>query len=104
MLTAKPDTVRRRCEAVAESLDAANIDVDVVDTVASVGAGAFPTHEISSAGLAFAGDAVTLERRLRAGAPPVIGRITDDRLVLDLRSVPAAHDTALTEAILSALA
>ena len=104
MITATPDAIRRRCETLATGLRAANIAVDVLETVASVGAGAFPTHKIASAGLAFAGDPITLEQRLRAGRPPVIGRITDGRLLLDLRSVPAAHDTLLTEAILSALA
>ena len=104
MITATPEAIRQRCETVARYLHAANIATDVVETVASVGAGAFPTHQIASSGLAFAGDARTLEQRLRAGTPPVIGRITDDRLLLDLRSVPAAHDRPLTEAILSSLA
>jgi L-seryl-tRNA(Ser) seleniumtransferase len=28
-----------------------------------------------------------LDERLRAGRPPVIGRVTDDRLLLDCRTV-----------------
>jgi len=104
MITATLAAIRRRCETLATALRAANINADVVETVASVGAGAFPTQEIASAGLAFEGDATTLEQRLRAGRPSVIGRISDGRLILDLRSVPAAHDRPLTEAILSTLA
>jgi L-seryl-tRNA(Ser) seleniumtransferase len=50
------------------------------------------------------GDAVALERALRAGDPPVVGRIAEGRLLLDLRSVPARDDPALADAVARALA
>jgi L-seryl-tRNA(Ser) seleniumtransferase len=104
MITAPAAEVRERAATLAQALRDSNVDAEMLTTSARVGAGAFPTREIPSSGVAFSGDAVVLERRLRSGSPPVIGRIADDRLVLDLRSVPAAHDTALTSAILRALA
>ncbi len=104
MITAPVAAIRARCEIVAARLRHGAADATVVNTVASVGAGAFPTRGIPSAGLAFDGDAVLVERRLRSGRPPVIGRIADGRMLLDLRSVPAAHDAELTSAILRALA
>ena len=103
MITARPMAVRERCERMVHLLHSGSVEAEVVDTTASVGAGAFPTHEIPSYGLALAGDAPTLERALRSGQPPVIGHITGDRLILDLRSVPEAHDGAMTSAVLRAV-
>jgi L-seryl-tRNA(Ser) seleniumtransferase len=103
MITATVSAVRARSESLATALREAGIGAEVMNTIASVGAGAFPTREIPSAGVALDGTATLLEEQLRAGRPPVIGRITDGRLLLDLRSVPAAHDTQLTSAVLRAL-
>jgi L-seryl-tRNA(Ser) seleniumtransferase len=41
-------------------------------------------------------------RRLRTGDPPVYGRIEDQRLVLDLRTVLPEDDERLAEAVLAA--
>jgi L-seryl-tRNA(Ser) seleniumtransferase len=103
MITAPVDDLRKRAEAVVEFLERSSISARVVSSVASVGAGAFPTRELPSAGVALRGNAGTLEQALRASKPPVIGRIADDTLVLDLRSVPAAHDAELAAAIVRAL-
>ena len=43
-----------------------------------------------------------LAAALRAGAPPVIGRIADQRLLLDLRSVDPREDDDLAEVIAGA--
>jgi len=40
---------------------------------------------------------------LRGAAPPVIARILDDRVVLDLRSVLPEQDAALASAVIGAL-
>ena len=104
MITALLPAIRARCDRIAGELLRAGKEVEVVETIASVGAGAFPTREIQSCGLAFDGDAPTIERALRAGDPAVIGHITDDRLILDLRSVPESDDAKLTHAILTSLA
>jgi seryl-tRNA(Sec) selenium transferase len=45
-----------------------------------------------------------MEQRLRRGAAtPVIARIEDDRLVIDLRTVFAEQEAALVEALAAAL-
>jgi L-seryl-tRNA(Ser) seleniumtransferase len=103
MITAPASAIQERCERMARNLRGAVVEPEVVETIASVGAGAFPTHEIPSYGLALAGNASVIEEALRAGEPPVIGHITDNRLILDLRSVPADHDAHLTSGVLRAL-
>jgi L-seryl-tRNA(Ser) seleniumtransferase len=103
MLTAPVGAVRARADAVATRLRARGIDVAVVDSTAGVGGGAFPGARIASAALALAGDAVATEARLRGGQPAIIGRIAAGSVLLDLRSVPPAQDSALADAIVSAL-
>ena len=104
MLTAPVEAVRERAHRLAAALVASGHDASVVETEAGVGGGAFPTARIPSAAVALDGEAAALERRLRGGDPPVIGRIADGRVLLDLRSVPEAHDAALAEALTRALA
>lgn len=103
MLTAPPDAVRSRAERLCARLAASGVGAAVVDSEASVGGGAFPTARISSAAVALTGSPAELERRLRAAPAPVIGRIADGRLLLDMRSVPAVDDGALADAVLGAL-
>jgi len=107
MLTAPVARIRERAEALCARLAAAGIEASVLGTDASAGGGAFPTRRIPSAAVALGGDAAAHEARLRAagaGALPVVGRIADGRLLLDLRSVPDADDDALAAAVLAALA
>jgi L-seryl-tRNA(Ser) seleniumtransferase len=66
------------------------LGADVVQGQGQVGGGALPTVELPTAALAVGvdgGDAQRLDAALRAGDPPVIGRIADDRLLLDFRTV-----------------
>jgi L-seryl-tRNA(Ser) seleniumtransferase len=68
-------------------------DVSVIDCESEIGSGSQPLQKLASAGLAIAplaargrGGALNrLMRSMRALPVPVIGRIEDDRLVLDLR-------------------
>jgi L-seryl-tRNA(Ser) seleniumtransferase len=104
MLTAPVAGVRARADALRGALAARGVEADVVDSEASVGGGAFPTARISSAAVAVGGVAQQVEERLRRAERPVIGRIVDGRVWLDLRSVPEADDAAFTRATLDALA
>ena len=103
MLTAPPDVVHARAERLRATLAAGGVAARVVASEASVGGGAFPAARIPSAALALYGEAAALERRLRLAHRPVVGRIADDRLLLDVRSVPARDDAALAEAVLAVL-
>ena len=105
MLTDPLDSVRSRASTLAGLMQAAGVSCSVIDSDATVGGGAFPGARIPSAAVRIdgmaAGDADT---RLRAAAVPVVGRIVDSRLVLDLRSVPAVHDELLAAGASQALA
>ena len=75
----------------------------VVESEASVGGGAFPNARIPSIALAFSREPEALESRLRLGDPAVIGRITDGRLLIDLRTIQPGEDDQLTAALRAAL-
>jgi L-seryl-tRNA(Ser) seleniumtransferase len=48
-------------------------------------------------------DPTALAARLRRTDPPVIARIEDDRVLLDLRTVPPSQDAELVDLVLDAL-
>ena len=98
MLGTPVEVLLGRAAAVRAALPPA-FDARVETSEAAVGGGAFPLAAIPSAAVSLGGDVRALERRLREGDPPVIGRIRDDRLLLDLRAIPAREDAVLIDAI-----
>ena len=102
LLGATIATIRARGEGARVRLAAAGIECELVDTVSTVGAGAFPRAELPSVALALHGDAERWSARLRAGDPAVVGRVNDGRLLLDFRAIPDAEVDALVLAIQAA--
>jgi L-seryl-tRNA(Ser) seleniumtransferase len=93
LLRALPPAVRTRLEA------------RVVEDQAQVGGGALPTVMLPTATVAVGGTALPardLDDALRAGEPAAIGRITDDRLLLDCRTVLDSQIPALARALIGA--
>jgi len=102
MLTASVTEIESRAQTVARSLREGGVDAQVTPTKASVGGGAFPTAEIPSSAVVLQGVGET-EAKLRHADPPVIGRISEGKLLLDLRSVLPREDPTLARAVLKAL-
>ena len=104
------ETPVARIEARAESLrsrlaDTGGLTVSVTSTEATIGGGSTPGVTLPSRALTVAGagrSAAALAAALRAGTPPVIGRIADDRLLLDLRTVDPRDDDDLAKAVATA--
>ncbi|MDE0033885.1 MAG: L-seryl-tRNA(Sec) selenium transferase [Deltaproteobacteria bacterium] len=64
-------------------------ELELVDSTCQIGSGALPTEEIPSKGIAVRCSDLNAEqvaRVFRRADPPVIGRIKNDRFILDLRS------------------
>ncbi len=98
LLTRPADDIRGMAEALLPAVSAAvapRFKVSVVDLLGQIGSGSLPVERLPSAGLAIApvgpskkgmGTALdALASALRALPLPVIGRIADDRMLLDLR-------------------
>lgn len=104
MLTAPAEEIRDRCTAVLAAIDSPGLNATVVESDASVGAGAFPTQPIPSFAVRFDGKVNEIEERLRLADFAIVGRIADGGLLLNLRSVLRAHDPLLIKSLIEALA
>ena len=100
MLAASLEELQRRGEATIARAGRGRL----VETRAAVGGGALPGATLPSLAICIERpDAGAFARRLRHGRPPTIARIDDGCVLLDLRSVLAAEDAALADAIAAAL-
>lgn len=92
MIMMRPEELRARAERFLARLD--GVRARVVEGESIIGGGATPEQPLPSWLLAIdCRDVVEAERRCRAANPPVVARIEDNRLVLDLRSVfPGEED------------
>jgi L-seryl-tRNA(Ser) seleniumtransferase len=108
MLTEPLTAVRARARRVLRGLGreaAERLGARVEDATAQVGGGALPTVELPTAGIRLGHTdeaARALDAALRAGDPPVVGRLVDDRLFLDCRTVQPTELPTLVKAVLAA--
>ena len=104
MIAEPPSRLGRRATAIATRLVAAGIPADVIETTSTVGGGSLPEETQPSRGVALSAvSAARAVAALRRADPPVIARIIDDRVVLDLRSVLPEQDEPLVAAVERAL-
>jgi L-seryl-tRNA(Ser) seleniumtransferase len=96
MLRLNAATIRERAVRVCSRLGE---DAEVIAGHSVAGGGSTPDQSLPTWLIALTGDAVRLESRLRTGDPPVIARIEDDRLVIDLRTVAEEEEDRLIEAV-----
>jgi L-seryl-tRNA(Ser) seleniumtransferase len=106
MLTASADDILARVSALTSALAAVNgWRCEVVPGKSAIGGGSAAGVELPTWLAAIAKDSLSadaLESRLRLQSPPIVGRIEDGRVVLDLRTVLPSQD-ALLAALLSDL-
>jgi L-seryl-tRNA(Ser) seleniumtransferase len=95
MIAAAPEALRARAERLASAIGAG----EVVGCASAVGGGSLPGETLPSFAVALAGNPGELARRLRQGATPVVGRIAEGRLLLDVRTVLEEQEQALIAAI-----
>jgi len=103
------EVVRARAELLRSLLVGAGVPEDQLELVESVGragAGALPVTEVPSVAVAAAVPAAEADARaelLRRGAPAVVCRVQDGRLLFDVRAVADAEVEDLAGAVLVAL-
>jgi L-seryl-tRNA(Ser) seleniumtransferase len=108
MLTMPPDELRRRSERFAERLRAIDgiAAAEVQDDTAYVGGGSLPDQAIPTVVVAVGATEASEEefaRRLRVGAPAVLARIRQGRVLFDLRTIFDSQENELVTAVASAV-
>ncbi len=104
LLSTSLDNLRTRAErlvpqtATSHAIAAA----DAIADVTYLGGGAVPTQQLNTWCVALTPAEISVDRlaaRLRTGQPSVIGRVRDERLYLDLRTVFPRQDLDLVSAV-----
>jgi L-seryl-tRNA(Ser) seleniumtransferase len=109
MLKAPRDVLQRRAEALAKRLCAevpeGRVKIDVVEVDSRVGGGAAPETDLPSYAVSLESEEGPnrLATALRLSDPPVIARILEDRLVMDLRTVQRDEEDDLVAVVASVL-
>src|SRR5262245_3166309 len=102
MLRLSAASIGQRAQAIAEDLQLPpSIELRIVDGQSMIGGGCTPDRVIPTRLLAFSGSSTPtkLETRLRNGSPPIIARLENDCLLLDLRTVFPEDDKLVTEVL-----
>jgi L-seryl-tRNA(Ser) seleniumtransferase len=105
MMRLTPDEIGRRAEALAAHARSAQLKVEIVDGESVIGGGAAPSSVLPTRLLALACDGLSADQlatRLRASGPPIIARVEEGRVLLDLRTVFPDQD-AMISSVLTAL-
>lgn len=95
MIRQTADELQARAAAVAAQIPNAFL----AKGQSVIGGGSTPEQTLPTWLVVLDGNAVTLEKKLRAYDPPVIGRIEDDRVVLDLRTVLPSQEATVIAAV-----
>jgi L-seryl-tRNA(Ser) seleniumtransferase len=102
MLAMQPEEVQRRCNRIADALRSSSLHAEVIATRSVVGGGTTPGASLPSFAVALEHSSMsetTMAARLRGLDPPIVGRICDRCVRLDLRTVPEDQDDLLIRRI-----
>lgn len=106
MQTPKAD-ITRRAEALARDIQSQKLRAELLDSESLLGGGSAPSSTLPTTVLAltcYSLSANELAARLRASNPPVIARVEEGKVLLDLRTVFPEQDKVLTQVLVNAAA
>jgi L-seryl-tRNA(Ser) seleniumtransferase len=103
MLRLSKDAIGRRAELIAaQARSSPPVSIEVIDGESVAGGGAAPAAALPTRLLAISSSKYSAEqiiKMLRGSNPPIIGRVQEGRVVLDLRTVFPEQDHFVLEAI-----
>jgi len=98
MLSIPPQEIMRRCQEIAGQIHSTHLAVDVVPVESLVGGGTAPKATLPSCALSLLHGSLSpqeLASALRRVDPPIIVRISEGAVLLDLRTVHPRFDSEL---------
>ena len=102
MMRLTKQEIGQRAEALASQVSSPGLRVEVIDGDSVIGGGAAPSSVLPTRLLALSFEGLSadeLSARLRASDPPIIARVTEGRVLLDLRTVFADQDQLVAAAV-----
>ena len=102
MMRLTKEEIGKRAEAVAARISSSKLKVEIMDGESILGGGAAPSSVLPTRVLALTSEGLSadeLATRLRTSDPPIIARVEEGRVVLDLRTVFPAQDVAVAAAL-----
>jgi len=102
MIRAREDEIRERALHLIEKIENSSLELNVIAGESAIGGGAGPTSTLNTALLAITHKFLGAEEivtSLRNAQPPVITRIAEDKVVLDLRTVFSDQEDSLVLAL-----
>jgi L-seryl-tRNA(Ser) seleniumtransferase len=106
MMRMRREEIAGRAEALAARLAASGLAVELLDGESLLGGGAAPSAVLPTRLVAITHAQVSADElavRLRSSVPPIIARVEEGRVLLDLRTVFPEQDDALADAVVRAL-
>ena len=98
------ESANKLYEKLSDIKDMANVEIE--DTLSQIGGGSLPAERIKSKCVTIMPKNIStaaLEEKLRQGENPVVGRISDDKLILDMRTVLEDEIDRLSQKIIGIL-
>ncbi|MBC8191411.1 MAG: L-seryl-tRNA(Sec) selenium transferase [Candidatus Marinimicrobia bacterium] len=95
-------TLKKRAEMLLQEIENANISLSILETESQVGSGASPSEKMPSIGIGIKHSkmkAARISSCLRAHDPAIMGRITDDLFIIDLKAVRESEDSIIVAAL-----
>jgi L-seryl-tRNA(Ser) seleniumtransferase len=102
MIMTPPEAIADRADALAAALVAHGVRASVAASHSTTGGGSAPQSAIPTSVVVMTHprlSAEQLQEHLRHHSTPVIARIVDDRVVIDLRTVDPEDDGVIASAI-----
>jgi len=102
MMRLSREEIGTRSQAIAERIKFSRLSVEVLDGESVIGGGAAPSAVLPTRLLAVTCEGLSADEvsaRLRASDPPVIARVEEGRVLLDLRTVFPEQDEAVVRAV-----
>ncbi len=108
MLLQKPEELRKRANKIAKKLEREikSAHINVMADSSRAGGGALPEVDLPTYVVSIKSDIISVnevEERLRKGSPPIISRIKEDSLIIDVRTIRDKDLEGIVKGIRSAL-